>query len=259
MPLVVTALDAALDLPAPAAGDAEPPPTVLGRALKRVGAVADADARNVSRAQIEVRLVSDRVGPGCVVTAVGENPTPWFPNDSRFREGAAAGAKRLLRKGESAVLRDGDGLGLCQSDAPPGALRFQSAGASTTLAPEALAPQTVQTVKKRNEDEDGRTHPSKRAKVSKRADVNEALTETHTTTETLHTLRRERLVALVMSGAPGAGKSSFCASLPKDDWAVVNQDTAGRGGKQGTRAQCVDAMRRALIEQKKTSRSTGAA
>ena len=38
MPLVVTALDAALDLPAPAAGDAEPPPTVLGRALKRVGA-----------------------------------------------------------------------------------------------------------------------------------------------------------------------------------------------------------------------------
>lgn len=251
MPLVVTALDAALDLPAPAAGDAEPPPTVLGRALKRVGAVADADARNVSRAQIEVRLVSDRVGPGCVVTAVGENPTPWFPNASRFREGAAAGAKRLLRKGESAVLRDGDGLGLCQSDAPPGALRFQSAGASTTLAPEALAPQTVQTVKKRNEDEDGRTHPSKRAKVSKRADVNEALTETHTTTETLHTLRRERLVALVMSGAPGAGKSSFCASLPKDDWAVVNQDTAGRGGKQGTRAQCVDAMRRALIEQKK--------
>ena len=251
MPLVVTALDAALDLPAPAAGDAEPPPTVLGRALKRVGAVADADARNVSRAQIEVRLVSDRVGPGCVVTAVGENPTPWFPNASRFREGAAAGAKRLLRKGESAVLRDGDGLGLCQSDAPPGALRFQSAGASTTLAPEALAPQTVQTVKKRNEDEDGRTHPSKRAKVSKRADVNEALTETHTTTETLHTLRRERLVALVMSGAPGAGKSSFCASLPKDDWAVVNQDTAGRGGKQGTRAQCVDAMRRAFIEQKK--------
>ena len=251
MPLVVTALDAALDLPAPAAGDAEPPPTVSAGPWKRVGAVADADARNVSRAQIEVRLVSDRVGPGCVVTAVGENPTPWFPNASRFREGAAAGAKRLLRKGESAVLRDGDGLGLCQSDAPPGALRFQSAGASTTLAPEALAPQTVQTVKKRNEDEDGRTHPSKRAKVSKRADVNEALTETHTTTETLHTLRRERLVALVMSGAPGAGKSSFCASLPKDDWAVVNQDTAGRGGKQGTRAQCVDAMRRALIEQKK--------
>ena len=50
MPLVVTALDAALDLPAPGAGGAEPPPTVLGRALKRVGAVAEADARNVSRA-----------------------------------------------------------------------------------------------------------------------------------------------------------------------------------------------------------------
>ena len=105
--------------------------------------------------------------------------------------------------------------------------------------------------KKRNEDEDGRTHPSKRAKVSKRADVNEALTETHTTTETLHTLRRERLVALVMSGAPGAGKEErFCASLPKDDWAVVNRDTAGRGGEQGTRAQCVDAMRRAFVNKK---------
>jgi aprataxin len=250
MPLVVTALDAALDLPAPAAGDAEPPPTVLGRALKRVGAVADADARNVSRAQIEVRLVSDRVGPGCVVTAVGENPTPWFPNDSRFRDApaAAAGAKRLLRKGESAVLRDGDGLGLCQSDAPPGALRFQSAGASTTLAPEALLGD--QTAKRKTHDEGGRTHPFKRAKGSS-ADVNEALTHTtHTTTET-GTPRRERPVALVMSGAPGAGKSSFCATLPKDDWAVVNQDTAGRGGKQGTRAQCVEAMRRALLITKK--------
>jgi hypothetical protein len=46
--------------------------------------------------------------------------------------------KRLLRKGESAVLRDGDGLGLCQTDAPPGALRFQSARAARTLGPEAL-------------------------------------------------------------------------------------------------------------------------
>ena len=255
MPLVVTALDAALDLPAPAAGDAEPPPTVLGRALKRVGAVADADARNVSRAQIEVRLVSDRVGPGCVVTAVGENPTPWFPNDSRLWE--AAGAKRLLRKGESAVLRDGDGLGLCQSDAPPGALRFQSAGASTTLAPEALLLGDRPTAKRKTHDEDGRTqHPFKRRAKGSSADVNEALTHTthtttHTTTETGSTPRRERAVALVMSGAPGAGKSSFCASLPKDDWAVVNQDTAGRGGKQGTRAQCVEAMRRALLITKK--------
>ena len=252
MPLVVTALDAALDLPAPAAGDAEPPPTVLGRALKRVGAVADADARNVSRAQIEVRLVSDRVGPGCVVTAVGENPTPWFPNDSRFRRDGTA--KRLLRKGESAVLRDGDGLGLCQSDAPPGALRFQSAGASTTLAPEALLLGDRPTAKRKTHShEDGRTqHPFKRRAKGSSADVNEALTRTtHTTISSTGTPRRERPVALVMSGAPGAGKSSFCASLPKDDWAVVNQDTAGRGGKQGTRAQCVEAMRRALLITKK--------
>ena len=252
MPLVVTALDAALDLPAPAAGDAEPPPTVLGRALKRVGAVADADARNVSRAQIEVRLVSDRVGPGCVVTAVGENPTPWFPNDSRFRDApaAAAGAKRLLRKGESAVLRDGDGLGLCQSDAPPGALRFQSAGASSTLAPETLL-QTLRPTAKQKTHEDRSTYPSKRAKGS-RADVNEALTNEPTTNEPTRPPRSpDGPIALVMSGAPGAGKSSFCASLPKDDWAVVNQDTAGRGGKQGTRAQCVEAMRRALLITKK--------
>ena len=157
MPLVVTALDAALDLPAPGAGGASLP-TVLGRALKRVGA-ADADARNVSRAQIEVRLVSDHLGAGCRVTAVGENPTPWFPSGREGLAGSEDGtsepSKRLLRKGESAVLRDGDGLGLCQTDAPPGALRFQSARAARMLGPEALFDVDARNTKRaRDEAED---------------------------------------------------------------------------------------------------------
>jgi len=295
MPLVVTALDAALDLPAPGAGGAEPPPTVLGRALKRVGAVADADARNVSRAQIEVRLVSDHLGAGCRVTAVGENPTPWFPSRREGLAGSEDGtsepSKRLLRKGESAVLRDGDGLGLCQTDAPPGALRFQSARAARTLGPEALFDVDTRNTKlaftppgrstgratpftdgagrdadadadaidsrdERNEKDDSKVSDAlfveNSARGAKRArDVDEDLmTIDHANVIEPLTLPLKygfrRPIVLVLSGAPGSGKSTFCASLPNDTWTVVNQDTAGKNGKPGTRAKCVQLVRGAL-------------
>lgn len=238
MPLVVTALDAALDLPAPGAGGAEPPPTVLGRALKRVGAVADADARNVSRAQIEVRLVSDHLGAGCRVTAVGENPTPWFPSGREGLAGSEDGtsepSKRLLRKGESAVLRDGDGLGLCQTDAPPGALRFQSARAARMLGPEALFDVDARNTKRaRDEAED----PMNRCVKTDRTNAN--VFEPPSSKPT-------KPIVLVLSGAPGSGKSTFCASLPLDAWTIVNQDTAGKNGKPGTRQQCVERVISAL-------------
>ena len=258
MPLVVAALDAALDLPAPGAGDAEPPPTVLGRALKRVGAVADADARNVSRAQIEVQLVSDGLGAGCRVSAVGENPTPWFPSGAERLDGAADGvhpppAKRLLRKGQSAVLRDGDGLGLCQTDAPPGRLRFQSARAARALGPEALfdgganvfaTGDDATTTKRR------RTMPSSKGPIGVGPDVAPVVDPRDERPESderdVAPEPKPEPIVLVLSGAPGSGKSTFCASLPRDSWVVVNQDTVGRNGKQGTRAQCAEATRRAL-------------
>ena len=293
MPLVVTALDAALDLPAPGAGGAEPPPTVLGRALKRVGAVADADARNVSRAQIEVRLVSDHLGAGCRVTAVGENPTPWFPSGREGLAGSEDGtsepSKRLLRKGESAVLRDGDGLGLCQTDAPPGALRFQSARAARTLGPEALFDVDTRNTKlaftppgrstgratpftdgagrdadadaidsrdEKNENDDSKVSDAlfveKSARGAKRArdEDEDPMTTDHATVIEPLTLPLKygfrRPIVLVLSGAPGSGKSTFCASLPNDAWTVVNQDTAGKNGKPGTRAKCVQLVRGAL-------------
>ena len=302
MPLVVTALDAALDLPAPGAGGAEPPPTVLGRALKRVGAVADADARNVSRAQIEVRLVSDHLGAGCRVTAVGENPTPWFPSGREGLAGSEDGtsepSKRLLRKGESAVLRDGDGLGLCQTDAPPGALRFQSARAARTLGPETLFDVDTRNTKlaftppgrstdratpftdgagrdadadaidsrdEKNENENDETEKDKDdSKVSEALFVETSARgakrardegEDPTTTDHANVIEPftlplkygfRRPIVLVLSGAPGSGKSTFCASLPRDTWTVVNQDTAGKNGKPGTRAKCVQLVRGAL-------------
>jgi aprataxin len=59
-----------------------------------------------------------------------------------------------------------------------------------------------------------------------------------------------RPIVLVLSGAPGSGKSTFCASLPNDTWTVVNQDTAGKNGKPGTRAKCVQLVRGALNKQR---------
>jgi len=53
-----------------------------------------------------------------------------------------------------------------------------------------------------------------------------------------------------LSGAPGSGKSTFCARLPRTDWAVVNQDTIGNRGTPGTRKQCAAAVKKALFLRK---------
>jgi aprataxin len=57
-------------------------------------------------------------------------------------------------------------------------------------------------------------------------------------------------MVLILVGAPGSGKSTFCEALPKNAWTAINQDTIGNGGKKGNRKQCLAAMRRALDDGK---------
>lgn len=51
-------------------------------------------------------------------------------------------------------------------------------------------------------------------------------------------------VVLVLVGPSGAGKSTFSGRLPRERWAVANQDTVANGAR-GTRAQCVRVAREA--------------
>lgn len=53
----------------------------------------------------------------------------------------------------------------------------------------------------------------------------------------------------VLLRVPHTGKSTFASHLSARSsrlWVRVNQDTAGKGGKRGTRQQCVAAARAAL-------------
>jgi predicted kinase len=52
-------------------------------------------------------------------------------------------------------------------------------------------------------------------------------------------------LVILLVGPPGSGKSTFCdalTSLPGSPYRRVNQDTAGRDGKRGTRQQCERAL-----------------
>jgi predicted kinase len=57
-------------------------------------------------------------------------------------------------------------------------------------------------------------------------------------------------VVLILAGLQGAGKSTFSKRLveagPPGKWTRVNQDTAGAGGRRGTREDCLVAAREAL-------------
>ena len=237
MPLVVARDGTPLALAPPADASSPVVPTKIGRALApRLGLARDEEVK-VSRVQCEVTpLGAD--GATLRVTSLGANPTPWFPSGREGLAGSEDGtsepSKRLLRKGESAVLRDGDGLGLCQTDAPPGALRFQSARAARMLGPEALFDVDARNTKRaRDEAED----PMNRCVKTDRTNAN--VFEPPSSKPT-------KPIVLVLSGAPGSGKSTFCASLPCDAWTIVNQDTAGKNGKPGTRQQCVERVISAL-------------
>jgi hypothetical protein len=65
---------------------------------------------------------------------------------------------------------------------------------------------------------------------------------------------RPRPVMLLLVGIPGSGKSKFAQALVQRGraagapcrWVAVNQDTAAKGGKRGTRQQCLTAAAAAL-------------
>ena len=143
------------------------------------------------------------------VTSLGTNPTPWFP-------AAENHARRILAKGESATLHDGDGLGLVQTEPSPGSMRWR-----------------------RETD----TNPSRDEPAAKRPKTADEHTIPNASTAAVPP---SRPVVLILVGPPGAGKSTLCASLPASAWTTVNQDTIGKHGKPGSRDQCVAAVKRAL-------------
>ena len=200
MPLVATVDGGELPLPASS--------TQMGRAVcRRLGIDADADKFAVSRVQCEVSVMDD--GAGLRVTSLGTNPTPWFP-------AAENHARRILAKGESATLHDGDGLGLVQTEPSPGSMRWL-----------------------RETD----TNPSRDEPAAKRPKTADEHTIPDASTAAVPP---SRPVVLILVGPPGAGKSTLCASLPASAWTTVNQDTIGKHGKPGSRDQCLAAVKRAL-------------
>ena len=200
MPLVATVDGGELPLPASS--------TQMGRAVcRRLGIDADADKFAVSRVQCEVSVMDD--GAVLRVTSLGTNPTPWFP-------AAENHARRILAKGESATLHDGDGLGLVQTEPSPGSMRWR-----------------------RETD----TNPSRDEPAAKRPKTADEHTIPNASTAAVPP---SRPVVLILVGPPGAGKSTLCASLPASAWTTVNQDTIGKHGKPGSRDQCVSAVKRAL-------------
>jgi len=188
----------------------------MGRALcDRIGV----PAANVSRVQVEVVVVDD--GAGLRVTSLGTNPTPFF----RASDARRSQRRFLLRKGEAATLGHGDSFGLFTMEKPPGSMRWTATTTTASLG--------------RDDDDDD-------AAAAKRPKLNPAAPAAATAAATAPEARPKRPVVLLLVGPPGAGKSTVCARLPRDAWTVVNQDTAGKRGKPGTRKQCVDAATRAL-------------
>jgi aprataxin len=226
MPLVVTADGGELPLPASS--------TQMGRAVcRRLGIDAEADKFAVSRVQCEVSVVDD--GAGLRVTSLGTNPTPWFPAAEKH-------ARRVLAKGESATLRDGDGFGLVQTEPSPGSMRWRrepNPNPNPNPNPPRDEPEPEpEPAAKRPKTADERTTPD--------ASIDAVPGPSAVPDPDSASAPPSRPVVLILVGPPGAGKSTLCASLPASAWTSVNQDTIGKHGKPGSRDQCVSAVKRAL-------------
>ena len=238
MPLVVARDGTPLALAPPADASSPVVPTKIGRALApRLGLARDEEVK-VSRVQCEVTpLEAD--GATLRVTSLGANPTPWFP-------AAHAHARRLIRKGEEATLRLGDGLGLFQDERAPGSMRVVAALTAAAAAPSAdtLATNPAAVVDlTRDGDDDAPLLPRD---VAAAADPATALAKNPTSPPAVHVNAAAPLVVALLVGPPGAGKSTFCAKLPTTRWRVVNQDTIGANGRPGSRERCLRAVRVAL-------------
>ncbi|KAG9143747.1 hypothetical protein Leryth_022869 [Lithospermum erythrorhizon] len=62
---------------------------------------------------------------------------------------------------------------------------------------------------------------------------------------------KNKVVVVILVGPPGSGKSTFCEDVMKDadrPWSRICQDTIARGGKAGTRSQCLSSATSALNE-----------
>ena len=238
MPLVVARDGTPLALAPPADASSPVVPTKIGRALApRLGLARDEEVK-VSRVQCEVTpLEAD--GATLRVTSLGANPTPWFP-------AAHAHARRLIRKGEEATLRLGDGLGLFQDERAPGSMRVVAALTAAAAAPSAdtLATNPAAVVDlTRDGDDDAPLLPRD---VAAAADPATALAKNPASPPAVHVNAAAPLVVALLVGPPGAGKSTFCAKLPTTRWRVVNQDTIGANGRPGSRERCLRAVRVAL-------------
>lgn len=244
MPLVVARDGTPLALAPPADASSPVVPTKIGRALApRLGLARDEEVK-VSRVQCEVTpLGAD--GATLRVTSLGANPTPWFP-------AAHAHARRLIRKGEEATLRLGDGLGLFQDERAPGSMRVVAAltaAAAPSAAALATNPAAVVDLTRDGDDDapllPRDDAPAKTRDAAAAADPATALAKNPASPPAVRAAAAPLVVALLV-GPPGAGKSTFCAKLPTTRWRVVNQDTIGANGRPGSRERCLGAVRVAL-------------
>ena len=181
-------------------------PTKIGRALApRLGLARDEEVK-VSRVQCEVTpLGAD--GATLRVTSLGANPTPWFP-------AAHAHARRLIRKGEEATLRLGDGLGLFQDERAPGSMRVVAAltaAAAPSAAALATNPAAVVDLTRDGDDDapllPRDDAPAKTRDAAAAADPATALAKNPASPPAVRAAAAPLVVALLV-GPPGAGKST---------------------------------------------------
>ena len=269
--------DVILELPAAHSSSSSRPPVAkqLGRLLyDRLHLPSGA----VSRVQAEATVVEG--GAALMLRSLGTNPTALYRADENYR-------RHLVRKGETVVLRDGDGVGLLANELPPGSLRWKASeevtasaasiesraagraeseggglrstgvtsdtlpggggggggggGAATHATPEAggVSHRLASGDPPSDEDDDDDDQPS-----SKRRKQEEESSQ-QPTGQPQHQ-QPCCPVVVILIGPPGAGKSTFCAALPKANWVSINQDTVGKGGRKGNRQQCLGMMERAL-------------
>ncbi|KAK9830245.1 hypothetical protein WJX72_010530 [[Myrmecia] bisecta] len=153
-----------------------------------------------------------------------------------------------LQQGQSELIAMGDRIALRHA-APEEYIQFEPPGV-VAMGVATLRQQA--TPRQHAEADFADAPPTKRAKPSQAPAACVPLDSSRTATAAPAAVdapaQLPRMV-LILCGPPGSGKSTFCqqlAALSASSWVRVNQDTAGKNGKKGTRAQCVAAAIKAL-------------